>query len=80
MSQFEPHIGVNSGAAFKPRVESAKIERVIRIERVTGSGTAEDPVRKTVQFWTTRGVLIGEHGINDLHESGSAEELRMLYI
>lgn len=72
MNQFEPHIGVNSGVAFKPRVESAKIEKVIRIERVIGSGTTEDPVRKTVQFWTTRGVLIGEREINDLREYAGA--------
>lgn len=65
---------------FKPRVESARIEKVIRIERVIGSATTEDPIRKTVQFWTTRGVLIGEHEINDLHESTSAEELRMFYL
>ena len=45
--------------------EEARIVEVIRTVHETGVGTAEDPVRVEVGYWTRDGVLIARMDLND---------------
>jgi len=56
----------------KSKIDRVNLQQVIRVEHVVGAGTVDSPVKKVVQFWTTRGILIGEKDINDLYEHESA--------
>ena len=47
------------------KIQSASIVEVIRTVVIEGKGTPDDPMRSMVQYWDTRGSLIGERLLND---------------
>lgn len=47
------------------KTEEARIVEVIRTVHEAGVGTADDPVRVEVGYWTKDGVLIARMNIND---------------
>lgn len=53
--------------------DSVKIIKVIQVEHIEGKGTKDDPVRKSMQYWSLKGELLAEKDFT-IHQTAIKQE------